>query len=64
MSSKVYFTDMRTNPEIGNMLIKLGKLIDAAGISNIDFKENSQQSRSISASSETLPTSVPTMQQS
>jgi len=36
--SKVYFTDLRTRPGF-NMLDKLEKLVKAAGIEKIDFKE-------------------------
>lgn len=37
-SSKVYFTNMRTNP-VNNLLKKLERLVTQAGISTIDFKD-------------------------
>lgn len=38
MASKVYFTDMRANPE-ENLLQKLRRLMEKAGIRDIDFKD-------------------------
>jgi uncharacterized Fe-S center protein len=38
MSSKVFFTDFRTKPNL-NMLNKLERLVKAAGIEQIDFRE-------------------------
>ena len=37
MSSKVYFTNLRTNPS-SNLLDKMERLVKRAGIANIDFK--------------------------
>ena len=36
--SKVYFTNLRTNPN-SNLLDKMERLVKRAGIANIDFKE-------------------------
>ena len=38
MASKVYFTDLRCTPG-NNLLIKLERMVKAAGIGNIDFKD-------------------------
>lgn len=38
MTSKVYFTDLRTTPK-SNQLKKLERLVKAAGIENIDFRD-------------------------
>ena len=37
-ASKVYFTNLRTNPK-SNLLDKLERLVRRAGITNIDFKD-------------------------
>lgn len=38
LSSKVYFTDLRTNPNL-NLLQKLERMLKAAGFESIDFKD-------------------------
>ena len=38
MASKVYFSDLRTSPG-NNLLVKLDRLVRAAGIGKIDFKD-------------------------
>lgn len=38
-TSKVYFTNLRAGVQHGNLLVKLRKLIQAAGMQNIDFKD-------------------------
>lgn len=38
-NSKVYFTNLRTSAQRGNLLSKLRELIRAAGIADIDFKD-------------------------
>ena len=37
-TSKVYFTDLRTNPK-SNLLDKMERLVRRAGIDRIDFKD-------------------------
>ena len=47
--AKVYFSDMRTRYGGLSLPQKLGKLIEAAGIGDIDFRINLRRSRSTSA---------------
>lgn len=39
MPSKVYFGNLRTSAQTGNLLSKLRRMVETAGIANIDFKD-------------------------
>lgn len=59
--AKVYFSDMRTRYGGLSLPQKLGKLIEAAGIGDIDFQNKFGRSRSTSANRAIFLFCVPIM---
>lgn len=59
--AKVYFSDMRTRYGGLSLPQKLGKLIEAAGIGDIDFQNKFARSRSTSANRAIFLFCVPIM---